>query len=54
MNLSRLAVAMRDMLERHYTIAFTPRQYRSHMERNLGWPPRSQLLPMVSRYTLDA
>ena len=28
---------------RLYTIAFTPRQYRSHMGRNLGWPPKSQL-----------
>ena len=26
-----------------YTMAFTPRQYLSHIERNLGWPPRSQL-----------
>lgn len=26
-----------------YTIAFTLRQYRSHIERNRGWPPRSQL-----------
>jgi hypothetical protein len=26
-----------------YTIAFTPRQYRSHIDRNLGWPPKSQL-----------
>ena len=24
-----------------YTIAFTPRQYRSHIDRNLGWPPMS-------------
>ena len=24
-------------------MAFTPRQYRSHMGRNRGWPPRSQL-----------
>lgn len=26
-----------------YTIALTPRQYLSHMERNLGCPPKSQL-----------
>jgi len=25
-----------------HTIAFTPRQYRSHIDRNLGWPPMSQ------------
>lgn len=24
------------------TIAFTPRQYRSHIDRNLGWPPMSR------------
>lgn len=24
-------------------MAFTPRQYRSHIDLNLGWPPRSQL-----------
>jgi hypothetical protein len=28
---------------RTYTIAFTPRQYLSHIDRNRGWPPRSQL-----------
>lgn len=28
---------------RTYTIAFTPRQYRSHIGRKRGWPPRSQL-----------
>lgn len=26
-----------------YTMAFTPRQYLSHIDRNLGWPPKSQL-----------
>lgn len=30
-------------IETTYTIAFTPRQYLSHMERKRGWPPRSQL-----------
>lgn len=30
-----------------YTIALTPRQYLSHMDRNLGWPPRSQLKQKV-------
>lgn len=24
-----------------YTIAFTPRQYLSHIDRNRGWPPIS-------------
>lgn len=24
-------------------MALTPRQYRSHIDRNRGWPPRSQL-----------
>lgn len=27
-----------------YTIALTPRQYLSHIERNLGWPPISHTL----------
>ncbi|EFE41156.1 hypothetical protein TRV_04105 [Trichophyton verrucosum HKI 0517] len=27
-----------------YTMALTPRQYRSHIGRKRGWPPRSQLL----------
>lgn len=31
-----------------YTIAFTPRQYRSHMDLNLGCPPKSQLQQSVS------
>jgi hypothetical protein len=26
-----------------YTMALTSRQYRSHIDRNRGWPPRSQL-----------
>lgn len=25
-----------------HTMALTPRQYRSHMLRNRGWPPMSQ------------
>jgi len=39
-----------------HTIAFTPRQYLSHMERNRGWPPRSQHLsvtcPFWTRFML--
>jgi hypothetical protein len=31
------------LVRRTYTIAFTPRQYLSHIDRNRGWPPRSQL-----------
>ena len=35
-----------------YTIALTPRQYRSHILRNRGWPPRSHslmvTLPLVT------
>lgn len=27
-----------------HTIALTPRQYRSHIPRKRGWPPRSQNL----------
>jgi len=38
----------------YYTIALTPRQYRSHMERNRGWPPRSQLLTHPFRNQLFA
>ena len=33
----------RERIGTTYTIALTPRQYRSHIERNLGWPPKSQL-----------
>jgi hypothetical protein len=35
-----------------HTIAFTPRQYLSHMERNRGWPPRSQLESVSRTFSL--
>lgn len=38
---------------RTHTIAFTPLLYRSHMERNLGCPPRSQLRYVSCRHQED-
>jgi hypothetical protein len=44
------------LVRRTYTIAFTPRQYLSHIDRNRGWPPRSQLenCPMHRRMCIIA
>jgi hypothetical protein len=36
-----------------YTIALTPRQYRSHIGRNRGCPPRSQLRGDISAAVLS-
>lgn len=47
------ALATKSFEKISYTIALTPRQYLSHMDRNLGWPPRSQLAASMLDHNYD-